>query len=95
MRNKRKAFIVMIMGLTLSVSLLGCNSKGNVSVDNEGLEGLTGEEIEINIEEWAVALFCFTSSRAIRAIVPFHNIPPSFYDKISISDICELKEVVI
>jgi len=48
MRNKRKAFIIMIMGLTLSVSLLGCNSKGNVSVDNEGL---TGEEIEINIED--------------------------------------------
>lgn len=39
------------MGLILSVSLLGCSSKGNVSVGNEGLEGLTGEEIEINVED--------------------------------------------
>lgn len=51
MRNKRKAFIIMIMGLTLSVSLLGCNSKGNVSVDNEGLEEPTEELIEEPTEE--------------------------------------------
>ena len=51
MRNKRKAFIIMIMGLTLSVSLLGCNSKGNVSVDNKGLEEPTEELTEELTEE--------------------------------------------